>query len=61
MSISGLYVSEGEVVLGCLVSLTYRKQVRPWLTWMFAWMLAWVLSFVIALLAFQANIKISTG
>lgn len=61
MNISELYVFEGEAVLGCLMSLIYRKQVMPKLAWTLAWMLAWMLSLVIALLAFQANVKISTG
>lgn len=42
-----------EAILGCLMFLAYRKQIMP--------QLAWMLVLVIALLAFQAHIKISTG
>lgn len=36
MSSSGLYVSEGGAILGCLMSPTYKKQVMPKLAWVFA-------------------------
>lgn len=53
MAISELYASERKAILSCLMFLAYRKQIMP--------RLALLLALVIALLAFQAHIKISTG